>query len=1026
MADHPAPKLPPLDGSLTVIPGFVDFHATHNPQHPWVLFPSFEDPTQPITFTFSELAKATHRVAHRVRPGRKGEDGEVVALLIHTDAILYSALIQGLIRAGIVPLPLSPRNSVQAITNLLEKTGAHRLILSPSLAAVATAAQSELASTGFKLEVEDLLSIHDVFPTIRSGAESTLEEGPYPERTTKHSPDETILILHSSGSTGLPKPIYETQKIMVQWASNGFTVESRKRPIRGASGALPSFHTMGISLQMLDPLATGQWVGLFTPQDPLPPPIPTPEKVLDLARVTKCNSITSVPTFIEIWAQSEEALKFLANLKVLGFSGGPLSPSTGDKLVKAGVFIQSIYGSTEGGIGASGAFDFEQWGKTPDEWIWITFNPKMSKARFVPEGDSTFELQFLTCDAHQPAIENLPDTKGYATSDLFEPHPTKKGLWKIVGRKDDVIVLGTGEKIVPIPQEGHLVSNSIVAGAVMFGREKMQPGVLVEPHPAHVVDPLDEAAVVNFRNKIWPIVQEANTDAPSFARIYKEMILISDPARPLPRAAKGTIIRKQALALYDKEIEDLLSATFLRNRIISALKTSPEPALQKAALHVSQNFVFDNPSVQRLSAAILRLRSGGGEENIRAQQIVEFLDKYTAGLPSPNATEPVGPAPTSRVVLLTGSTGNIGSHVLASLLSHKDVLKVYTLDRPSNKATPEERLLSGFTQRSLPAELLKGGRVTALTGDFNDERFGLDPATYDEIKGSLTNVLVNGWKVDFNQSLDSFENQIAGTRKLLDFCASLPQSVAVFFTSSISVAGKWDVSKGPVPEKTIDDPEVADASGYSASKYVTEQMLAKAYTKGLHTTSLRVGQVSGSAASGSWNVTDWVPILVKSSVALNMLPATPGIVSWIPIDAVADIVRDLVLAKEPVTPLVNVVHPRCISWEEVFKLLNDALDKPLPMVPFAQWIEKLEILNQNPTPQVLEDVPAVKLLQFFRGLKNVEGDDAAVEAGGLPRFETSQLQSQSETARTLAPIGSEHAHAWVRYWREQGLFKYSG
>ena len=28
-------------------------------------------------------------------------------------------------------------------------------------------------------------------------------------------------------------------------------------------------------------------------------------------------------------------------------------------------------------------------------------------------------------------MENLPDVKGYATSDLFIPHPTKEGLWRM-------------------------------------------------------------------------------------------------------------------------------------------------------------------------------------------------------------------------------------------------------------------------------------------------------------------------------------------------------------------------------------------------------------------------------------------------------------------------------------------------------------------------------------------------------------------------------------------------------------------
>ena len=54
-----------------------------------------------------------------------------------------------------------------------------------------------------------------------------------------------------------------------------------------------------------------------------------------------------------------------------------------------------------------------------------------------------------------------------------------------------------------------------------------------------------------------PFVEEANLIAPTFARIFKEMIIITDPSKPLPRAAKSTVMRKLAIAAYQKEIDDL-------------------------------------------------------------------------------------------------------------------------------------------------------------------------------------------------------------------------------------------------------------------------------------------------------------------------------------------------------------------------------------------------------------------------------------------------------------------------------------
>ena len=42
-----------------------------------------------------------------------------------------------------------------------------------------------------------------------------------------------------------------------------------------------------------------------------------------------------------------------------------------------------------------------------------------------------------------------------------------------------------------------------VQDAMMFGRGKNEPGLLIELHPEHAIDPTDEKAVIAFRNLIW-------------------------------------------------------------------------------------------------------------------------------------------------------------------------------------------------------------------------------------------------------------------------------------------------------------------------------------------------------------------------------------------------------------------------------------------------------------------------------------------------------------------------------------------
>ena len=76
-------------------------YVKHNPDHEWArLAPEDKGPV--IGLTFREFADATHRVARAFRPDGTRANGEVIAVLIHCDAILYLALLVGLVRAGFV------------------------------------------------------------------------------------------------------------------------------------------------------------------------------------------------------------------------------------------------------------------------------------------------------------------------------------------------------------------------------------------------------------------------------------------------------------------------------------------------------------------------------------------------------------------------------------------------------------------------------------------------------------------------------------------------------------------------------------------------------------------------------------------------------------------------------------------------------------------------------------------------------------------------------------------------------------
>ncbi|KAF9228211.1 acetyl-CoA synthetase-like protein [Gyrodon lividus] len=1098
---------PPLDGSL-FLTDMVEFNAKHNTTRPFYTF--YDERTSDIrSISHLEFYRASQRIAHAVRPSRQGPDNEVVAMIAYSDTILYQALTMGLIYAGLVPFPMSPRNSSPAVANMMQKTGCCRLIVTQhSLGHLVDGIRTELASLddgSIQLRIEEPPALAYAYPKFGNEAAS-VPFVPYPKAQQRPVNNDIMYYLHSSGSTGFPKPIPITYGTAVHWCLTPSVLEHVDIPIdiRIGAASLPSFHTLGMYIQLFMPIASLKSVSVYAPtsyHDPTAAPvIPNSENAIESVQLTNSNALVVVPAFLEEWVTSAQAVKVLSSLQYVVFAGGPLGKKTGDALVAAGVKLSCVYGATEF---CAITYTF----RNPIEqklWEWTRFGPN-SRIRWAPQSDGTYECQVLTCPTHQVSVENLPDVKGYATSDAFVKHPTIQGLYKVVGRLDDVLTLSSGEKTVPAPMENVIKSNRFLSGICMFGHGHNQVGVLVEPRPEYAIDVTDDRQVAEFRNRIWPEVEEANGEAPKFSRIFREMILVTSKGKPMLRAGKGTVIKKATMKLYESEIEalygsvetsakagidiplpsdwsqievenwlimhatavnsdkpvqvdvdlfeqgfDSLSSTFLKNGVIGSLGASSNERIREAASRISQNIVFSNPTIRLLARYLIQLIVS--KETFSATdaktRIEDMIAKYSVGLgnkigsnaPATHSSSSNGHVrhANRHAVLLTGSTGGLGSYLLASLLGNEDVTVVYASNRPSRTGTIKQRQRAAFEDRGLETALLSSEKLVYVEGDAAQQKLGIDHNIYEELRDSLTVIIHNAWRLDFNLSLSSFEPNIRGTRNLIDLALSSKRSSKprFLFTSSIASTQGWGKRKGAFPEEVQYDASVAVGAGYGASKYVCERLLVNS---GLPTSSFRIGQISGGVPRGAWSTTDWVPIIVKSSVTLGALPEARGVsetvnvTSWLPPHAVSDAILDVAFAKDEPPIAVNLVHPRPVKWVSLMKPISSVLyqksltSEPLPLVPFGEWVTRLEKCAANMSEDNIRRLPAIKLLNFMRFLAQEDTairqwDRADAEAAGFTDFAMDVAQRVSKTMRELEPLSPSDAARWVDYWESIGMF----
>ncbi|KIK57239.1 hypothetical protein GYMLUDRAFT_247199 [Collybiopsis luxurians FD-317 M1] len=1058
------------DLSLNAQPNLLDildFNLEHNPNHTVFVFPN--DAGGLTKISMLEYVRACHRAGNYVRAST--QPGDVIGVIANVDTIVYSALIVGMIKAGFVPFPISPRNSPIAIFNLLKKTSAKKLVVTETtLSNVLQGLQTELkaADPSYKADSSRIIeapSLQEIYPKL---GEETVSDSFTPIPAVPTPEDHTMAIcLHSSGSTGLPKPIGLTHRILKDDAALTYTHdlrESQAAKLTFTAGAigLPSFHMMGLCLHMLLPLYGFITTAVFAPtvtSSEANPTLGTPETVIECTKATKCDVLTALPTFFHTWSQIPEAVDILRTMQVVTFGGGPLAQAVGESLISRGVTINAAYGGTEFGLLTAVRKDTKT-------WMYLKFSD-LAKIRWSPQGDGTFEAQILETKSRHPAVQNLPDVRGYVTSDIFEPHPTIPDLWKIVGRLDDVIIHSSGEKTVPAPIEEIITTSPFVHGAVMFGRQRDQPGILIELAPSHEPrENADEAEIVKLRNLIWPVVEEANKIAPAFSRIYKEMTIFSSSEKPLPRVGKGTVARKAAIALYASEIDklyetvastmgacnveppkndlfehgfDSLSTTILRLRIVSALRKSQNSTVAAVAKEVSQALVYSHPTIELLTQSIAGLISNPNAESLQKsheQAMEDMIEKYSKGLDVPISRMTAvdeSMARTEEYVLLTGSTGNLGAQMLETLLAKEEVKRVYTLNRPSSRASMMDRHRERFEDKGLNISLLSSPKLVFLEGETSHEDLGLSQERLNELREHVTMIIHNAWRLDFNLSLASFESHVKGSRTLIDIGRSTRRGSGLrfLFTSSIGSAQSWDArARGAYPEEVVVDAQYAVGSGYGESKYVTERILAKS---GLQATSFRIGQVTGGQPNGAWATTDWVPIIVKSSLMIGMLPDAIGVVSWMPMDAVSDALLDIGFGAERPPMAVNVVHPRPISWTSVVQKLRKILMREkqlaadaLRIVPYKQWVAKVEDFAKAPSEEDLKNVPAIKFIDFYRSQATV---DEALRKDGLERSEsvgltslrTKNVEMLSERVRNLGPLDEPVIEQWVKYWIAAGF-----
>lgn len=960
----------------------------------------------------------------------------------------------------------SPRNNMDAHVSLMDSTTC-RTVLGPTESGQEGVAQCLAAQRGaYYAEVPALENLlhHEV-----------VEEFPWSAQTDDIA-DEPFIVLHTSGSTGLPKAVEITHGLIATIDAqkdladiDGRNVTASQWANRSVYTALPPFHSAGINFFSFSIFQATQLV--FGPSDS-PPSLSAVERMLDLEIA---DAGVMAPSLLTEVAQDPVILEKISRWSSVTFGGGPLPQQAGDALWHRTKVLQ-ILGSTE-------TFNVpELVPRTIDEWPYHHFHPSLN-IQFRPLSESLHELVFVRDDdvrQHQGAFWTFPDRQEYSMKDMYELHPHKANCWKYKGRLDDIIVLSNGEKFNPTSAEQAISQCQTVKDALVVGAEKEQPAVLVEPAPVPDVDPEDR------QESVQQAIVQANDVLPAHAQIHSSHVRVLDSSEAFLRSSKGEIRRAPTVnhlsdviaSIYDSAEQSstctselqfrsentlldslvaLLSTDFLGGRrlkedenifqcgmdslqvikLLRHVKASLRSQGSDTGLQLTPRIVYEYPTSRGLANALFTLlhrgdRPGDSKSEARSHsgmaEMKERLETLTGRLDDLPKQGQRKVEPCRIVVVLTGSTGSLGAFILNELIRNQNVREIVCLNRSGSGA---QKQMASNKSRGLSTDFHK---VTFLEANLDKPRLGLKHDVYARLQSEASHIVHNAWAVDFNLPLASFDPQLEICWSLIELAHGARNRVSMNFLSSVGAANAWpEQYKGSVPEEVLSDLRLSEAMGYAQSKQLAELLFAQASKDSdIPTRICRLGQIAGPVKSyrGQWNPQEWFPSIMLSCRALGKIPSSLGsmdCMDWIPVDVLGKMLVDTILPGDGTassnfsssvngsheeTKCLHFVNPHKVYWSDMVHSLIGRSNPALCLVSYEQWLHDLTAAADQ-HDDVIAEIPAVKLLPFFISI----GEPGAER----PFFSTEVAQAMCSELRELPPVSSEWLRHWATQWQIEDL-----
>ncbi|QDP71317.1 AMP-binding protein [Legionella israelensis] len=289
---------------------------------------------------------------------------------------------------------------------------------------------------------------------------------------------------------------------------------------------------------------------------------------------------------------------------------------------------------------------------------------------------------------------------------------------------------------------------------------------------------------------------------------------------------------------------------------------------------------------------------------------------------------------TAKAVFITGTTGFLGAHWLASCLK-QTACRYYCLIRCENKERGFHRLKETFKKYRLDTSLLNG-RIEVIPGTLIEPQFGLEAKNWDFLTHEIDVILHAAATVNLLYPYDKLRASIVeGTKTILTLATTQSLKPTVLISSDAVFSHAAHSSASFLPKSSF----YHLSYGYAQAKWIQEQLVqAAASACQLPYCVVRLGNLSASLKTGIGNDQDANHLLMKWIKQQGYLPQNIFL-EFTPVDLIADVLSKQCLNKIE-ADVFSLSQLNCCREREISALLADW---PLRSIQEQDWLQLLEI-----------------------------------------------------------------------------------